>query len=68
MNKPDFTTQRTIIETAIKAIESECYSLTLSGEAMRTIGLVEKATELGEQLAKSMKLHAFYTGKLNELS
>ncbi|WP_395735175.1 hypothetical protein [Prosthecobacter sp.] len=67
MNKPDTTTQRAIIETAIKSIESECYSLTLSGEAMRTIGLVEKATELGEQLAKSMKLHAFYTAKLNEL-
>lgn len=67
MNKPDITTQRAIIETAIKSIESECYSLTLSGEAMKTIGLVEKATELGEQLAKSMKLHAFYTAKLNEL-
>ncbi|OYW74626.1 MAG: hypothetical protein B7Z37_16890 [Verrucomicrobia bacterium 12-59-8] len=68
MNKPDTTTQRSIIEAAIKAIESECYSLTLSGEAMRTIGLVEKATELGEQLAKSMKLHAFYSAKLNELA
>jgi hypothetical protein len=67
MQKPDANTQRTIIETAIKSIESECYSLTLSGEAMRTIGLVEKATELAEQLAKSMKLHAFYTAKLNEL-
>lgn len=67
MNKPDTTTQRAIIENAIKAIESECYSLTLSGEAMKTIGLVEKATEIGEQLAKSMKLHAFYTAKLNEL-
>jgi len=67
MNKPDTTTQRAIIENAIKSIEAECYSLTLSGEAMKTIGLVEKATELGEQLAKSMKLHAFYTVKLNEL-
>lgn len=68
MNKPDNTTQRSIIESAIKAIEVECYSLTLSGEAMKTIGLVEKATEIGEQLAKSMKLHAFYTAKLNELA
>ncbi|WP_395746611.1 hypothetical protein [Prosthecobacter sp.] len=68
MNKPDTATQRSIIETAIKAIESECYSLTLSGEAMRTIGLVEKAEEAAEQLAKSMKLHAFYTSKLNELA
>jgi len=67
MNKPDTTTQRAIIESAIKSIEAECYSLTLSGEAMKTIGLVEKATEIGEQLAKSMKLHAFYTAKLNEL-
>ncbi len=68
MNKPDTTTQRGIIEAAIKSIEQECYSLTLSGEAMRTIGLVEKATELGEQLAKSLKLHAFYSGKLAELA
>jgi len=68
MNKPDTITQRTIVESALKSIEAECYSLTLSGEAMRTIGLVEKATELGEQLAKSMKLHAFYTAKLNELA
>lgn len=68
MNKPDITTQRAIIESAIKSIEEECYSLTLSGEAMKTIGLVEKATELSEQLAKSMKLHAFYTAKLNELA
>jgi hypothetical protein len=68
MNKPDMNTQRGIIESAIKSIEQECYSITLSGEAMRTIGLVEKATELGEQLAKSMKLHAFYTGKLAELA
>jgi hypothetical protein len=68
MNKPDTTTQRTIIESAIKSIEAESYSLTLSGEAMRMIGLVEKATELGEQLAKSMKLHAFYSAKLNELA
>lgn len=67
MNKPDPTTQRAIIETAIKSIENECYSLTLSGEAMKTIGLVEKATEIGEQLAKSMKLHAFYMEKLNQL-
>jgi len=67
MNKPDTTTQRAIIESAIKSVEAECYSLTLSGEAMKTIGLVEKATEIGEQLAKSMKLHAFYTAKLNEL-
>ena len=67
MNKHDTTTQRAIIESAIKSIEAECYSLTLSGEAMKTIGLVEKATEIGEQLAKSMKLHAFYTAKLNEL-
>ena len=67
MNKPDTTTQRAIIESAIKSIEAECYSLTLSGEAMKTIGLVEKAAEIGEQLAKSMKLHAFYTAKLNEL-
>ena len=67
MNKPDTTTQRAIIENAIKSIEAECYSLTLSGEAMKTIGLVEKAAEIGEQLAKSMKLHAFYTAKLNEL-
>lgn len=68
MNKPDTNTQRSIIENAIKAIEAESYSLTLSGEAMKTIGLVEKATELGEQLAKSMKLHAFYTAKLHELA
>lgn len=68
MNKPDTTTQRAIVESAIKAIETECYSLTLSGEAMKTIGLTEKATEIGEQLAKSMKLHAFYTSKLAELS
>lgn len=67
MNKPDTTTQRTIIENAIKAIEAECYSFSLSGEAMKTIGLVEKATELGEQLAKSLQLHAFYTEKLNQL-
>lgn len=67
MNKPDTTTQRAIIESAIKSVEAECYSLTLSGEAMKTIGLVEKAAEIGEQLAKSMKLHAFYTAKLNEL-
>ena len=67
MNKPDTTTQCAIIESAIKSVEAECYSLTLSGEAMKTIGLVEKATEIGEQLAKSMKLHAFYTAKLNEL-
>ena len=67
MNKPDTTTQRAIIESAIKSIEAECYSLTLSGEAMKTIGLVEKAAEIGEQLAKSTKLHAFYTAKLNEL-
>jgi len=68
MNKPDTDTQRNIIESAIKAIESECFSLTLSGEAMKTIGLVEKAAEIGEQLAKAMKLHAFYTTKLNELN
>ena len=68
MNKPDTSTQRSIIESAIQSIETECFSLTLSGEAMKTIGLVEKATELGEQLAKSMKLHAFYTAKLQELS
>lgn len=67
MNKPDITTQRTIIESAIKSIEAECYSLTMSGEAMKTIGMTEKALEIGEQLAKSMKLHAFYTGKLAEL-
>ena len=68
MNKPETATQRAIIESAIKSTEAECYSLTLSGEAMKTIGLVEKATELGEQLAKSMKLHAFYTSKLNDLT
>lgn len=67
MNKPDTSTQRSIIENAIKTIEAESYSLTLSGEAMKTIGLVEKAAEIGEQLAKSLKLHAFYTAKLNEL-
>lgn len=67
MNKPDIATQRTIIQSAIQSIEAEAYSLTLSGEAMKTIGLLEKATEIGGQLAKSMQLHAFYTAKLNEL-
>lgn len=67
MNKPDIPAQRAILENAIKSIEAECYSLALSGEAMKTIGLVEKATEIGEQLAKSMKLHAFYMEKLNQL-
>lgn len=68
MNKPDTTVQKAIIEAAIQATEHECYSLTLSGEAMKTIGLTEKAAEIGEQLAKSMQLHAFYTAKLAELS
>lgn len=68
MDKPNITTQRAIIESAIKSIEAECYSLTMSGEAMKTIGMTEKAMEIGGQLAKSMQLHAFYTGKLNDLN
>jgi hypothetical protein len=68
MNKPEAETQKSIIQAALKAIEVECYSLTLSGEAMKTIGMTAKAEEIGEQLAKSMALHAFYTAKLNELS
>lgn len=67
MNKPDISTQKTIIEAAIKSIESEAYSLKLSGEAMRSIGLVEKAEELGRQLAKAMQVHDFYTAKSKEL-
>lgn len=68
METPDKETQTAIITQALKSIEAECYSLTLSGEAMKTIGLVEKATEIGEQLAKSMQLHAFYSAKLAELT
>lgn len=68
MNQPDITTQRNIIDAALKSIEVEIYSFRLSGEALKTIGLVEKATEVAEKLAQAMKLHAFYSAKLAELS
>lgn len=67
MNKPDTTTQRAIIESALKTIEAEAYSLKIAGEAFQAIGVVAKAEEKATQLADAMKLHAFYTAKLAEL-
>jgi hypothetical protein len=68
MNKPDINAQRAIIQSAISSVEEEIYTLALYGEAMKTIGLTAKAEEFGGKLADSMKLHAFYTAKLNDIS
>ncbi len=68
MNQPDKATQKSIIENTLKSLENECYSLSTSAEAFKTVGLTERAESFAKQLADAMKLHAFYTTKLNELS
>lgn len=68
MNQPDKATQNAILVNTLKSLENECYSLSTSAEAFKTVGLTERAEGFAKQLADAMKLHAFYTTKLNELA
>ena len=67
MDTPDKEVQKAIISQALKAIETEAFSLKMAGEAFKSIGLTDKAEEKASQLATSMQLHSFYQKKLEEL-
>lgn len=67
MNKPNIESQRSVLNSNIAELEKAAYNHTVASEAFQACGLLDEAKAHAGKLADTMKLHAFYTSKLNEL-